>query len=93
MDKEVYNVGVFGGKTELVKEIARDIYLLSVGKPLVADQTSFNYLIQTTYKDKTIFTNLDNNFAVHLHVIASGKIKFDLKTIDNYLIVHQWDRL
>ena len=93
MDKEVYNVGVFGGKTELVKEIARDIYLLSVGKPLVADQTSFNYLIQTTYKDKTIFTNLDNNFAVHLHVIVSGKIKFDLKTIDNYLIVHQWDRL
>lgn len=93
MDKEVYNVGVFGGNSQLVSDMARDIYLFSIGKPLVADQTSFNYLIQTSYKDKVVFTGIEDKFAVHLHVIASGKVKFDLSTIPHYSIVHQYDRL
>lgn len=93
IDEEVYNVGVFGGGTENVKNLSRDIYLLSVGKPLVADQTSFNYLVQTLYKESTKFTNLTDNFAVHLHVIASGAVKFDLNKLHEYSIVHQYDRL
>lgn len=93
LDKEVYNVGVFGGSAKLVSDISKDIYLLSVGKPLVADQTSFNYLIQTSYKERTTFTNLDDKFAVHLHVIANGLIKFDTSTLSEYAIVHQYDRL
>ena len=32
LNKPVYNVGVFGGGCELVKEICIDIYLLSIGK-------------------------------------------------------------
>jgi hypothetical protein len=93
MDKEVYNVGVFGGGYHYVKNICRDIYLMSVGKRLVADQTSFNYLIQTSYKDDVMFTDLNDKFAVHLHVIANGFVDFDLKRIDEYCIVHQYDRL
>lgn len=92
LDKEVYNVGVFGGAAEYVKNICRDIYLMSVGKRLVADQTSFNYLIQTSYKDDVMFTDLNDYFAVHLHVIANGLVDFDLKKLDNYAIVHQYDR-
>jgi len=92
LDKEVYNVGVFGGAAEYVKNICRDIYLMSVGKRLVADQTSFNYLIQTSYKDDVMFTDLNDYFAVHLHVIANGLVDFDLKRLDNYAIVHQYDR-
>lgn len=93
MDKEVYNVGVFGGGGHYVKNICKDIYLMSVGKKLVADQTSFNYLIQTSYKDDVMFSDLTNNFAVHLDVIAKGFVPFDMNTIDRYFIVHQYDRL
>jgi hypothetical protein len=91
--KPVYNVGVFGGGYELIKEICADIYLMSVGKYKVADQTSYNYLIQTKYKDKTIFTDLKNNLAVHLHVINAGLVNFNLNNIKNYKIVHQYDRI
>jgi len=89
----VYNVGVFGGPAELIKDLCSDIYLLSVGKPKVADQTSFNYLIQTKYKDVTNFTNLTDQFAVHLHVINAGLVEFDLNNVSQYKIVHQYDRI
>lgn len=93
LDKPVYNVGVFGGGYEVVKEICADIYLMSVGKYKVADQTSYNYLIQTKYKNNTIFTDLNDNLAVHLHVINAGLVKFDLTNIKNYKIIHQYDRI
>lgn len=89
----VYNVGVFGGPHELVIEVCKDIYLMSVGKHKVADQTSFNYLIQTKYKNNTNFTTLKDKLAVHLHVINEGAVPFDLNTIPEYTIVHQYDRL
>ena len=92
-NEQVYNVGVFGGDSQLVKEICSDIYLMSKGSHKVADQTSFNYLIQTRYKNKVKFTNLQDEFAVHLHVINSGHVKFDLNNIPNYKIVHQYDRI
>jgi hypothetical protein len=93
LDKPVYNVGVFGGSYELVKDMCADIYLLSCGKHKVADQTSFNYLIHTKYKNKTNYTSLKDNFAVHLHVINAGLVPFDLHAINNYSIIHQYDRL
>jgi hypothetical protein len=93
LDKPVYNVGVFGGGYELIKDICADIYLMSIGKYKVADQTSYNYLIQTKYKDKTTFTSLENNLAVHLHVINAGLVNFNLDNIKNYKIVHQYDRI
>jgi len=92
-DKQVYNVGVWGGPHNLVMEMCADIYLLSAGKLKVADQTSFNYLIQTKYKNQTKFTSLEDKFAVHLHVINAGLVPFDLKTISQYKIVHQYDRI
>lgn len=93
LDKYVYNVGVFGGGLDLIKDICADIYLLSVGKYKVADQTSYNYLIQTKYKNKIRFSNLKDNYAVHLHVVNAGLVKLDLKDIDKFTIVHQYDRL
>jgi hypothetical protein len=93
LDKPVYNVGVFGGDYKLIKEICADIYLISVGKYKVADQTSYNYLIQTKYKDKTIFTNLKDKLATHLHVINAGLVEFDMNNIKEYKIIHQYDRI
>jgi len=93
ISNQVYNVGVFGGNAELVQDMCADIYLMSVGKPLVADQTSFNYLIQTSHKDNVVFTDLKDKFAVHLHVVVNGMVPFDLSTLNEYSIVHQYDRL
>jgi hypothetical protein len=90
IDKPVYNVGVFGGNINLVRDICADIYLLSVGKHKVADQTSFNYLIQTRYKEVTNFTE---NLAIHLHVVNAGLVDISLNKIPNYKIVHQYDRI
>jgi len=93
LDELVYNVGVFGGPSNLVKQIAADIYLLSVGRHKVADQTSFNYLIQTKYKELTIFSRLSDKFAAHLHVVHSGLVPFDYKSAKDYAIIHQYDRI
>lgn len=92
-DEQVYNVGVFGGSFKLVKEIASDIYLLSVGKHKVADQTSFNYLIQTKYKHLTEFSSIQDKFAVHLHVVNEGLVPFNYKEAKTYAIIHQYDRI
>ena len=92
-EEEVLNVGVFGGPANLVKDLARDIYLMSVGKPKVADQTSFNFLARTTWKDRFNFSTLQDMFAVHCHVINEGHVKFDLNTLEQYSIIHQYDRL
>ena len=49
--------------------------------------------IQTKYKNLTKFTTLEDNLAVHLHVINAGLIQFDLNKIQNYKIIHQYDRI
>lgn len=92
LNKQVYNVGIFGGGHDLVKSMCEDIYLMSIGKHKVADQTSFNYLIQTKYKHNTLFTGLKSYFAVHLHVVKAGLVQFDINEVKNYSIVHQYDR-
>jgi len=89
----VYNVGVFGGGYELIKDMCRDIYIMSVGKIRVADQTSFNYLLSTKYYCEMAHSDLSDHFTVHLHVINAGLVEFDLKDISKYAIVHQYDRI
>ena len=91
-EEEVLNVGVFGGGQEDVRSICKEIYLMSCGKFKVADQTSFNYLIRNLYKHKTIFTTLEDKFAIHLHVIKEGAVNFNLNTLKDYTVIHQYDR-
>jgi len=90
VNEQVLNVGAFGGDSNLVKKICADIYLMAVGKPKVADQTSFNYLVYTKYKD---VTNITTDVAAHLHVVNEGLVDIDLKALSNYKIVHQYDRI
>jgi hypothetical protein len=92
-DKYIYNAGSIAGNVKTVSDLCRDIYLLSINKPRNADQAAYNYLIQTAYKHKTLFTNLDNNWGVHLHVINQGLVEFDLDNCKNYKIIHQYDRI
>ena len=93
LEEEVNNVGVLFGKGTLIKELCLDIYLNAINKTKVADQTAFNYLIRNSYRDKTVFTGLEDKWAVHLHVINEGLIPFDLHELKNYTIIHQYDRL
>lgn len=93
LDCPVYNVGVLYGGGSIVKQLCMDIYLNAMTKHKVADQTSYNYLIQKAYKRKTIFTDLSDRWAVHLHVINEGRVAFDLNTIKEFTIIHQYDRL
>lgn len=93
LDKPVYNVGVVLGKGQILLNLCIDIYLNAINKHKVADQTAFNYLIQHSYKKHTVFTDLQDKWAVHLHVINEGKVAFDLNTLKDYVIIHQYDRL
>lgn len=93
LEQEVNNVGVLFGKGSVIKELCLDIYLNAINKTKVADQTAFNYLIRNSYKDKTVFTSLEDKWAVHLHVINEGLVPFDLNQLIDYTIIHQYDRL
>lgn len=93
LEEEVNNVGVLLGKGNIIKSLCLDIYLNAINKTKVADQTGFNYLIRNSYRDKTVFTGLEDKWAVHLHVINEGLIPFDLHELKNYTIIHQYDRL
>jgi hypothetical protein len=92
IEEEVLNVGVFGGGREDVEALCKDIYLMSCGKFKVADQTSFNFLTRNSYKHKTVFTTLEDKFAIHLHVVKEGAVKFNLNNLKDYTIIHQYDR-
>ena len=90
---KIYNAGSIAGTAQEVSNLCRDIYLLSINKPRNADQAAYNYLIQNSYKDKTLFTGLEDNWGVHLHVINEKQVEFDLHKIKDYIIIHQYDRL
>ena len=93
LNQDVNNVGVVLGKGEAIKHLCLDIYLNALNKTKVADQTAFNYLINNSYKSKTLRTNLSDKWAVHLHVVNEGRVSFDLNTLKDYTIIHQYDRL
>lgn len=92
-NKKIYNAGTISGTAKIISNLCRDIYLLSINKPRNADQAAYNYLIHTSYKSYTKFTDLSDNWGVHLHVINEGIVSFNLDHIKNYTIVHQYDRL
>ena len=92
-EKTINCAGVIAGSAGILSKLCADIYLLCIGKSRNADQIAFNYLINGSYKHQTKFSDVNDNFAIHLHVIAHNLVPFDLSKIDNYSIIHQYDRL
>jgi hypothetical protein len=90
---KIYNAGTIAGTAKEVSDLCKDIYLLTLHKSRNADQAAYNYLIQNSYKDKTLFTDLNDKWGVHLHLVNQNKVQFDLNTIDEYKIIHQYDRI
>mgnify|MGYP003335764420 CR=1 FL=1 len=64
----IYNVGVFAGVPEYVKDLAFNIFTNSVGRPIpIVDQAVYNVLIQTQpYKDVVGFLPQSTGWAVQL---------------------------
>lgn len=91
--KTINCAGVIGGSAGILSKLCADIYLLCIGKSRNADQVAYNYLINGSYKNQTTFSDINDNFAIHLHVIAHKLVDFDLSKLNNYAIIHQYDRL
>ena len=65
-DNEIYNVGTLGGKAEYIKDLALNIFLNGVNRPIpIVDQAVFNVLIQTQpYKDQVFFAKQRDGWAL-----------------------------
>jgi hypothetical protein len=69
---EIYNVGVIAGLAEYVKDLAFDIFLNSVNRPIqIVDQAVFNVMIShQPYKDITLFAKQSDGWACHIGALA-----------------------
>lgn len=64
----IYNVGTFGGECEYVKDMCFNIFTNAINRPIpIVDQAVYNVLLNTQpYKDKVLFTNQEDGWAVQL---------------------------
>jgi len=90
---KIYNAGFISGTSEILQDLFNQMYLLCLFKSRNADQAAYNYLIQTSFKDKTKFTHMEDYWGLHLHVIKNNNIPFNLNDIPKYKVIHQYDRL
>lgn len=52
-DREAYNVGTIAGTYDVMTNLAYSIYAMTTGRAYPADQSSFNVLIASTFKEYT----------------------------------------
>jgi len=71
-ENEIYNVGVLGGYSEYIKDLALNILINSINRPIpIVDQAVFNVTIQTQpYKDITLFAQQYLGWALHAGTVA-----------------------
>jgi hypothetical protein len=67
-DNVIYNVGVFGGYAEYVRDLAINLFVNSINRPIpIVDQAVFNQTINTKpYSDIFKFCTLNDAFSVNL---------------------------
>ena len=71
-DKEIYNVGVFGGQLGYVKDMCLLIFQMSLNRPIpIVDQAIFNFLLNNYYFFGKVYrTTHDDSFVCHLGTTA-----------------------
>lgn len=71
-EREICNVGVFGGSIEYVMDMCLMIFQLSVNRPIpIVDQAIFNFLLSTKYLERNTFiTTHNDSFVCHLGTTA-----------------------
>lgn len=71
-DNIIYNVGVLGGKSEYIKDLALNIFLSGINRPIpIVDQAVFNVLIQTLpFLDCVIKSSMSYGWACQAGTVA-----------------------
>jgi hypothetical protein len=71
-ENTIYNVGVLCGTAEYIKDLALNIFISAINRPIpIVDQSVFNFLVQTQpYKDVVLFTDHDDGFICHAGTTA-----------------------
>lgn len=71
-DNIIYNVGVWGGRGEFVRDTCLDIAVNCINRPVkVCDQAVFNFMIQSAvYRNNTLFATMNHGWAAHLGTTA-----------------------
>ena len=74
-DREIFNVGVLGGRSEYMKDLMLNIAVNSINRPIpIVDQAVFNLLINTQpYKDTVFFARQENGWACQAGTVADPK--------------------
>ena len=78
-DETIYNVGVLGGTSEYIKDLALNIVINSVNRPIkICDQAVFNMLLNTQpYKDAVFKADMTNAWACQAGTVADpSKIEY-----------------
>ncbi len=74
-DKEIYNVGVLGGRSDYVKDLVLNIAINSINRPIpIVDQAVFNMLINTQpYQDAVFFAKQQDGWACQAGTVADPR--------------------
>jgi hypothetical protein len=72
-DREIYNVGILGGRSEYMKDLVLNIAINSVNRPIpIVDQAVFNMLINTQpYQDAVFFAKQEDGWACQAGTVAN----------------------
>lgn len=73
--KEIYNVGVLGGKFHYLKDMCLNIFLMSTNRPIpIVDQAVFNAIIHTEQCYETIYYSTpEDDWAIQLGTTMDPK--------------------
>lgn len=71
-DNEIFNVGVLAGKGYAIRDLALNIFLYAINRPIpICDQSTFNVMVSMSpYKETTLFMRSENGWAAQLGTTA-----------------------
>jgi hypothetical protein len=104
----VCNVGTFAAKYDTFIDLCLMIYMIAAGH-WVADQSGFNVLVNTTFKDKTQFVDADDAWAGQIGTLVENRAKIGEHMLngepsmndgivvnsngEKFCLVHQYERV
>lgn len=67
-ENEIYNVGVLGGKSDAIMDLAFNIFIASIQARIpICDQSTFNFMVsQKAYKDTNLYARSEYGWACQL---------------------------
>jgi hypothetical protein len=71
-DNEIFNVGVLAGVGSAVRDMALNIFMATIGRPIpICDQSTFNFMISMSpYLETSLYTMSEDGWAAQLGTTA-----------------------